>query len=427
MKFVYEYDVAIVGAGPAGLSAARSARRFGLRTILLEKHDGPGELDHPCGCVIAPVPGFVSMARQDGSLHLMELDLTIPRELIRGQPTRISYISPHDYEIRAEFGEEYPTAAIDKPGLLRLLATRAEAMEAKMLYNTRVMGLLEKDGLIVGVRTESGDITARVTLAAEGVNRLLCLEAGLYPEMGTAPRYAFVITQQLEAPAAREEHVGQVTTFGQRYSSARNAYGTVMVDRPGHLNVYFTIIGDKPTLHTEESLNHYLDEYKRNDPRVCSLFERATIIARGGCRMVIREAPARATRPGFIGIGDSASPGGHVGVLPAMALGWHAAEVAANAIHVRDFSAHHLEQFNHLYFWPMLRGVETEGRIMLSLASMDDDEIDRACQTLGDLNLAPFFYGHWPTAMWESMRWSVTHLSSLIRDQALLRRIVKGT
>lgn len=75
-------DVVVIGAGPAGLSAARGAARPGLDVLLLEKLSQADELGHPCGAAIAPHPGFVSGQRQHDGLYFPELDLTIRRSLI---------------------------------------------------------------------------------------------------------------------------------------------------------------------------------------------------------------------------------------------------------------------------------------------------------------------------------------------------------
>ncbi len=49
-----EYDVIVVGAGPAGSSAAKTAAKRGLRTILLEEHSQIGIPTH-CSGAFSPV------------------------------------------------------------------------------------------------------------------------------------------------------------------------------------------------------------------------------------------------------------------------------------------------------------------------------------------------------------------------------------
>lgn len=54
--------------------------------------------------------------------------------VIVGWPTTQRYISPGDYEMRIQFParDDFPIAAVDKPGLLRLLADQARQAGAAL-------------------------------------------------------------------------------------------------------------------------------------------------------------------------------------------------------------------------------------------------------------------------------------------------------
>ncbi|HSP64221.1 MAG TPA: FAD-dependent oxidoreductase, partial [Pyrinomonadaceae bacterium] len=56
-------DVVIVGAGPSGLSAARTLARLGFDTVVLERAPAPGGVQFPQSAVLTPVPGFISGRR----------------------------------------------------------------------------------------------------------------------------------------------------------------------------------------------------------------------------------------------------------------------------------------------------------------------------------------------------------------------------
>lgn len=421
------YDIIVIGAGPAGLSAARTAAGLGLRTLVLERLPRVGELGHPCGGAIAPVPGFVSGQRRDDGLHFLELDLVIPSSLIVGSPTIQRYVSPGGREFRVAFPnrDDFPVAVIDKPALLRLMAEQAKAAGAKLQFGTSVTGLLEEAERIAGVRTRGGEIRARAVLSAEGISRRLCIEAGLYRGLPPATRYAFIVNADFEAPAVHTEHLAQIATFGQRYTSAPQGFGTVLLPAPGRASVYFAILRDKAKAHANKSLWFYLDEYIREDPRVRGFFAGARAVRRAGCRLEIRVVPPHVVRDGFLGVGDAVTPGGHLGILPSMYLGQQAARVVAEAVRAGDTSAERLAPYDRLFHGPILRGLETEGKIMMGLAGMTDDEIDRVCQTLSRLNLIPFFFGDWRPILWESLRWVTRGLPLILRDWRLLQHMLR--
>jgi flavin-dependent dehydrogenase len=54
---------------------------------------------------------------------------------------------------------------------------------------------------------------------------------------------------------------------------------------------------------------------------------------------MVRDAPQRAVRDGFVGLDDAVTPGGQMGIVPAMYTGLRAAQVAAEAIRAGDTSA----------------------------------------------------------------------------------------
>lgn len=425
-----EFDVIVIGGGPAGLSAAHTAASLGLKVLVLEKLPRPGELGHPCSGVIVPLPGFVSGQRKENGLYFPELDLAIPSTLVIGQPTASRYISPSGLTFKASFPvrEDLPIAVIDKSALLRLMAEKAGAAGAELCFSTAVTGLLKAKGRILGVRTQHGAIHAQVVLSAEGISRQFVEEAGLYNDSTATKRYAFIASVEVESPAIQAHHVGQVNTLGRRYTSASTpVFGAVVIPAPGRGGIYFSVFADSPHIYTEESLWSYLEEYWHKDPRVSDWFTEAKVISRAGMRMVIRGIPRHVVSDGFIGVGDSVTPGGHLGILPSMFLGQQAARTVAEAAERGDLSARGLAEYDRLFHGPFLRGLDTETKIITSLAAMTDEELDRLGQTLGKLNLAPFFFGEWRPIAAATLRWFAAGLPLIVRDWRLIKRMLSGT
>jgi flavin-dependent dehydrogenase len=112
--------------------------------------------------------------------------------------------------------------------------------------------------------------------------------------------------------------------------------------------------------------------------------------------------------------------------MPCLYLGQQAARVAAQALRAGDTSRNALAAYDRLYHGPFRRGLDTEYKIITGLANMNDDELDRLCETLSKINLAPFFFGQWRPMAVETLKWLVTGFPLILRDWRLIRRMMGG-
>ena len=192
-------DVVVVGAGPAGSSAAYWCAQAGLDVLLLDKAQFPRE--KICGDGLTPravaelVRMGVPIREQDGWIRNRGLRVHGGGHVIElGWPELSSYPS---------FGLARARTVLDQ-----LLVEHARAAGAKVLERTAVTGPLvdERSGRVAGVRARPVDANgrragdevtyrARVVLAADGVSSRLATALGRTPRadrpLGVAVRTYF--------------------------------------------------------------------------------------------------------------------------------------------------------------------------------------------------------------------------------------------
>ena len=146
-------EAAIIGAGPAGLLAAREIARRGIDVKVFEEHLTVGEPDHCAGLV--SVEG------------LQRLQVEPSRQFIRHEIRGGRIYAPNGtfLEFRSEGTRAF---VLDRPAFDRHLAEKAEKESAVVRTGRRVDGLEVVDGRITGIRVGDELIKADVVIDAEG-------------------------------------------------------------------------------------------------------------------------------------------------------------------------------------------------------------------------------------------------------------------
>lgn len=175
------FDVAIVGAGPAGISAAYILAEAGIKTIVFERGEYPGAKNVSGGVLYGHdlaqiIPDYV------------ERNCPIERNVIE---SRIWYLSKDggysfSYRDDAFAGDrKYNAFIVGRAKFDRWYAEQARRKGTLIVPSTVVTDLLRDDkGNIVGVITgrKEGEVHAKVTLLADGINSTLAARAGFRAE-----------------------------------------------------------------------------------------------------------------------------------------------------------------------------------------------------------------------------------------------------
>jgi thioredoxin reductase (NADPH) len=108
------YDIAVIGAGPAGLTAALYAGRSMVRTVLLEGKAPGGQLLNTE--LIEDYPGFVSILGVDLAAQMTEQATRFGANLVSSPVTRIRVLDDGSKVVETEDGEYRAGAVIVTAG-----------------------------------------------------------------------------------------------------------------------------------------------------------------------------------------------------------------------------------------------------------------------------------------------------------------------
>jgi len=366
------YDVIVVGAGPAGNTAAYLMARWGLGVLLVER---------------GPVPGSKNVG---GAAVAVQIWQHLVPELLP------AFFEEHPYErilTRQEYwvmAEDYlVNLGVQGPGYARPPYNRVSALKARLdpwlagqavaagatiLTGRRVDEVIKDGGQAVGVRVDRGvgddgrgtrEFYADVIVLAEGVNPIVSWKAG-YLRMPSAGGQSLYVKETMALPpdeierrfGLRENEGAVIALYGYPTAGLNGTASLYTYRESLGLNVGASVAGlAKAGLNP----NQLLERVKAH-PSIAALIRGAEtieysahLIPDSGFNGVPKLA-----HPGALIIGDAASlVNGTLGIVPAMVSAKAAAAAVVQAKTVGDFSERSLRQYPRLlsqtFAWKDLR------------------------------------------------------------------------
>lgn len=345
------YDIIVVGAGPGGSMAAKTAAEKGLKTIFFERGRKPGE-KNSSGCGLGPRiwKDFPNMMKEltPEKCPSMRAGAAARNYFINEEGTVAGYIMARPTEsVSYEPAKSWITMNCYRSEFDPWIAEFAIDAGAELKSSTLIVDLLKNEGKVYGVVDERGEkFTAPIIIGADGAISMVAKQSGLrtkwaQDQITIVPQYDFQAT-----PEKIDDIMGD---------EALAVWWSAIF--PASYQVFF-----RDGFH--QGLGNWLTKWDKNPlfylNRVINLkyYQRLLKILEAKPRELQShllpwlQYPYNTHTDGVILIGDAGGfpcPLEAEGIYPAMVTGKIAVEVAANAITSEDISKSALAKFDEMW------------------------------------------------------------------------------
>lgn len=355
-----DYDVVVVGAGPAGSIAAKTAAERGLDVLLIEKRQ---EIGVPVRCAEGVSrEGIESFVKPDSRWIASEIE-----------SAEIISPSNHRVVLSAESAGNEVGYVLERKIFDRHLARLASKAGAEVLTKTAAVSFRRDDGIVrLGIRSmgEFEEVTTKIVIGADGVESRVAKWAGIDTTLKLNE-----IESCVQYLMTNIEFDAETTYFwvGRKY--APGGYIWLFPKGDDAANVG---IGVMPSL-AESSAKWYLDRFVKEHFPEGEIVE----VVVGG--VPVKGAIDTAVADNVMLAGDAArhtDPITGGGIINAMKAGYHAGITAFEAVEANDFSGKFLKKYDERWKGDFGENLVRNKKLQEKMVKLDDDTLDKLTASL---------------------------------------------
>jgi digeranylgeranylglycerophospholipid reductase len=311
-----------VGAGPAGCTAAEYAAKAGAKVLMMDKKR---EIGSPVRC--AEGLGYPSF-------KLLGLDTN--SDFVENKVNKAVMFSPSGkrLEIAVPY-QEFSLYILDRSQFEKALAKRVIEAGGEILLDCTALGLLQKNGKTIGLKTSKGEIYSRIIIGADGVEGRIGRACGLSKRLKLSEIFStaqYTLMNMKGADDHFEIH------FGSKY--APSGYAWMFPKGNGIANFGLGVLAS-----TKISPLKMLEKFKKDKAP-----NTHPIRFVSGCIPSTLPLP-QTVKDNIMLVGDSARQTNAVsggGIANGIIAGWIAGEVAGGAI-VQNKPLSYLQEYDRLW------------------------------------------------------------------------------